>query len=155
MFFRPFYKGWTMVRRNYSRAEKGFERIAEAYEKDRLLKEADLADLSKGGSEAKKINNVSKMLQALHKDLIVLSRRDKKAYESIGITEDQILVLIKDPARITPGDWQVLRKVKREVDKCKDDLTHARKKSTKKIVEKERKKQAGRHFNVKDGWDPV
>ena len=143
-----------MVKRNFTRIESVFDSIAQQYRKEMLLREADEADAKRFGKNSKNVTNVTKLLHEIYKDLIILSHRDKDAYESIEITEEQIHQFIMDPAKISPDDWQVIRKAKRRLQEVMSKYKHMRKKlSNSELVTKKRKQYV--NLNVKDGWMPL
>ena len=145
-----------MIKRDFMRGEKVIDNLVDKVRRDELLKKAEEEDAKKEGNEIPKANAVVEMLQQVRKDLITLSRREFNIIEKIGIQNYQIDNFLKDPTALTPDDWQFLKQIKREIEKCKNELEE-QEIDDEDVIKKERYKIAEKseNLNVKKGWKPV
>ena len=148
-----------MVKRSFIRGEKIIDDIVEKKFREDLLQLAKEADQKKHMEEEgviKQVSTVDKLLHQIKKDMIILLRRDAKVCSKIGLEEYQLEAFLRDPSALTPDDWQMLKKVKTEIEKHKEEIAEHDiddeelvKESRLRIAEKKE------NLNVKKGWKPV
>jgi len=82
--------------------------------------------------------------------------KDKKFYEDIGISRDDIAKILEKPNNITPEDYEKLLVIKAKILDRKKQLMEANpEKSDDQLVSKERKKHINKRFNVNEKWLPL
>ncbi len=144
-----------MVRRNYTRLEMIFGKLAKNHQKQTLLTQAAEADLSRNESKEQS-TQIFRLLKALQDDLTFIEKRSIGAYQGLVMNRDQVRLLMKNVGRIPPEDWRLIRQAKREAEKIKEYLRRKRKVVTDdRHVETERKYQEEMYLNVRKGWKPI
>ena len=145
-----------MVKRSFIRGEKIIDEIVSKKFRDDIIKRAKEADQKKHMEEegaVKQVSTVDKLLHQIKKDMIILLRRDSKVCSKIGIEEYQLEAFLRDPSALTPDDWQVLKKVKSEIEKYKQEIAE-KEIDDEELIKDSRRKVAEKseNLNVKKGW---
>lgn len=148
------------MRKNFAKGEKMIDRVVAEAQREKLIKEAEEADrrkLEETGEDPSKVNNVVELLQKIKGELSALSFRDKTVYQKVGITEEKIKKLLENPEGMTPDDWQIIKKVKQEIEKQKNRAAKRKKTTDEDLVQDARKDVILKrdNINVKKGWVPM
>ena len=154
-----------MAKTNFTKVEEILIESLTKMEMDHLGKVADIVQqIGKPEMRAmiEKATESAARTQVQNSALIHMLRRCIKQfhepafYETIGIPEEELKALTKDPSTLEPEEWDRLREIRNEaLVYMKEYLERNPDGGNETIIERERKKHINKRFNVRDKWLPL
>ena len=144
-----------MSKTNYTKVEEALTEGLRKMEAERLL---DLADEKSGKKkESNKPNSDQRQLLIwlLH-ELKQLHRIHPDVYEKLEISKKDLKKFSKDPSTVTPEEWEKLKGYREKVSAYRADAEkEAPEPKEDDLIERERKEQKTKRFNIKGNWIPL
>ncbi|MEI8364790.1 MAG: hypothetical protein WCF65_00060 [Parachlamydiaceae bacterium] len=148
-----------MAKTNYTKVEEALEEGLRRMEAGRLLEIADETsqNIKKIGTSKTPLQNEQKLLlTALRYDLKHLHKLGRDPFAKSSFHKDEVIEFLKHPDTISQEQWKKIEAFKKHVSDFKTALEHGTPESkNEELIEKQRKEQRNRRFNVNDKWLPL
>jgi hypothetical protein len=140
-----------MAKTNFTKVEEVLTEGMRKIEVDRLL---DIADRNMGKDLPQSAPKVTtfhlKRLSTVYHDLVNLDKQGKNPYVNLNINKEEIKKFVDNPKTLSPQDWEKIKEIKNKIEGFK-----SKEKKDEDLIEKERKSQTNKRFNVNDKWIPL
>lgn len=155
-----------MAKTNFTKVEDLLASSLSNMEVEQLGKLADIAQRVERPEMRKLVEKATLAANKAELDKKALLHGIRKAtkdfnnpqfYEAIGMAEEELTGLLKDPKTLKPEQWTRLQQIRIKISdfKKKEIELHSEKSSDQAIVENQRHKHINKRFNVKDEWLPL
>lgn len=151
-----------MAKTNYTKVE---EALAEGMRKIEVEKLLIIADENSAPKKGKK--KVEQPVQAkvdpsrLHRlnwvkrELKALQKLGVNPYVKLKINKEEFAKFLKDPAVLSPQDWEKIQSIKEKITDLKLKRDQEIQGSDDDLINKQRKDQTTKRFNINEKWIPL
>ena len=149
-----------MAKTNYTKVEESLAEGMRKIEVDKLLTIADenaAKKPKKTTAQTPKVDAANlHRLNWIHRELKVLQKAEKDPYIRLGISKEEVTKFLNDPLLLTPEDWEKTKSIKEKITNYKAELNkEATNASDDDLINRQRKNQTTKRFNVNDKWIPL
>lgn len=150
-----------MKKADYTKVEQQLEEGLRKIKVRKLLRYADVS-AAMGGSAAKELSVAQRqeIIKAFLKNLQVevtdLKKKDASVFEKLEIDTAELKKYFENPSQLTGEDWEKVKTIRQKVAQYKKNLRkQLGNPNDEEIIEKQRKKQKIRRFNINEKWVPL
>lgn len=151
-----------MTKTNYTKVEESLAEGLRKMEVERLL---SIADTNQPLKPSRTKEPIAPLLTPEQKQLLSFVKHEIKMvkkehvesfYKKLEVERSVLKRYIKEPESIKTEDWKKLQEIKDKILTYKEEIANAYpQKKDDEVIEKERKEQKTKRFNINKNWIPL
>jgi hypothetical protein len=148
-----------MAKTNYTKVEEALTEGIRKIEVNKLLTEADENAAAKTNKPIEPKKSDALLLRRLTKidqELQALQKQGNDPYVRLQIDKEEMKKFLNDPSSLTSADWDKVKLIKEKIMDYKAALEGIEPKgSDDDLIDKQRKDQKTKRFNINKKWIPL